>query len=192
MKRPSLLAGIAFAFAIAIFAVPAWWALKATLPYSWAFRTAVVVPYLSYSLYLQVAVRRRIGNLTLSATNLAMTIGLLSLPTSNSVMVSALVALVTVNRSLLFHRSILSIALDGFVSGVGLTFAGYLFTSTWSVPAALWSYFLLQSVFVMIPPRFSETSGLFSAGEEDPVDPFQRSRRQAQAALQRLIQNNSA
>ena len=192
MRKPSLLAGIAFAFAIAVFALPMWSALNAALPYPWAFRTTVIIPYLAYTVYLLATTRRRIGNLTLSVTNLAIAIGLLSLPTSNSVVSCVLVALVTLNRSLLFHRSMVSIALDVFVSAAGLSFAGYLFTSTWSMAAALWGYFLLQSVFVMIPARFSETSGFISAGVEDPVDPFQHSRRQAQAALQRLVQNNTS
>jgi len=192
MKRPSLLNGIAFAFAIAVFAVPVWWGLKNTLPYSWAFRTAAIVPYLVYTSHLLVTAHRRVGNITLSAANLSLAIALFALPTGNSIVLVALVALVSLNRSLLFHRSMLSFAADGFVSGVGIVFAGYLFSSTSNLPAALWGYFLLQSIFVMIPPRFSDSAESFPAGEQDPVDPFQRSRRQAQAALQRLVQHSGS
>ena len=188
MKRPNLLTGIAFAFAVTVFAIPVWWGLKAALPYLWAFRLALIVSYLSYCTYLLATARVRIGNLTLSAANLVLAFGLLSLPTSNALIVTALVSLVTLNRSILFHRSTVSFALDGFVSALGFALAGYIFNSTWSMPAALWSYFLAQSIFVMIPPRYSEPRGGLSLAEEDPVDPFQRSRRQAQAALQRLVQ----
>lgn len=188
MKRPSLLAGIAFAFVVAIFASPLWWGLKTTLPFFWAFRLAVLVPYLAYCTYLLLAARARIGIITLSAANLILGVALFSLPISNSLVVSTLAALVTLNRSLLFHRSLVSIASDGMVSGLGLLFAGYLFSATGSVPAALWSFFLVQSVFMMIPARFSESGVPTSSAEKEEVDPFQRSQRQAHEALQRLVE----
>jgi hypothetical protein len=187
MKRPSLLAGIAFAFVVAVFASPLWWGLKTTLPFFWAFRVAALVPYLAYCSYLLLAARARIGIITLSAANLVLGVVLFSLPVSNSLAVSTLAALVTLNRSLLFHRSLVSFASDGLVSGLGLLFAGYLFSTTGSVPAALWSFFLVQSVFTMIPARFSESGVPTSSAEKDEVDPFQRSQRQAHEALQRLV-----
>lgn len=188
MKRPSLFAGIAFAFVIAIFAVPLWWGLRTTLPFFWAFRMGAVVPYLAYCTYLLLAARARVGVITLSAVNLVIGVVLFSIPISNPLAVSTLVAMVTLNRSLLFHRSLVSVASDGMVSGLGLMFAGYLFSATGSVPAALWSFFLVQSVFVMIPPRFSEGGLPFSNAEKDEVDPFQRSQRQAHEALHRLVE----
>jgi hypothetical protein len=191
MKRPSLLNGIAFAFVIAVFSSPVWWGLKSVLPFFWTFRILVVVSYFAYIGYLLLSARTRIGALTLSAVNLAIALGLLSLPAGSSLVVSALAVMVTLNRSLLFHRSLLSIAFDGSISALGLTFAGYLFTSTGSMPAALWSYFLLQSVFAVIPRQFSERAGLFSPQAEDAVDPFLHSRRQAEVALQRLVQKSS-
>ena len=33
MKRPSVLAGISFAFVVAVFAIPLWWGLKMALPF---------------------------------------------------------------------------------------------------------------------------------------------------------------
>lgn len=188
MKRPSLLAGIAFAFVVAVFASPLWWGLKTTLPFFWAFRVAALIPYLAYCTYLLLAARARIGTITLSTANLVLGVVLFSLPISNSLVVSTLAALVTLNRSLLFHRSLVSFASDGLVSGLGLLFSGYLFSATGSVPAALWSFFLVQSVFMMIPARFSESSVPTASAEKEEVDPFQRSQRQAHEALQRLVE----
>jgi hypothetical protein len=34
MKRPSVLAGISFAFVVAVFAIPVWWGLKMAVPCS--------------------------------------------------------------------------------------------------------------------------------------------------------------
>ena len=129
---------------IAIFAGPVWWGLKTFLPFSWTFKLIIVIAYLLYVGYLLLSARTRIGALTLSAGNLAIAFALLSLPAGTALVVSALAMMVTLNRTVLFHRSLLSIAFDGVVSGLGLTFAGYLIAATGSLPAALWSYFLLQ------------------------------------------------
>jgi hypothetical protein len=183
MRRPSLLSGIAFAFAATVLVLPIWWSLETALSFFWAFRFAIIIPYCCYGIYLLVSSKTRIGNLTLTLINLIVASALLTIPTSNSLVITALAASITLNRSLLFHRSILSVTLDGFVSAIGLAFAGYLFDSTGSIPAALWSYLLTQSVFVLIPQRFHEI-----APTGNPIDPFQRSRRQAQEALQRIVQ----
>ena len=77
---------------------------------------------------------------------------------------------------------------DGVTSVAGLVFAGYLFNQTGSMPTALWSFFLVQSVFVVIPPRFPKKSGLPSEIETEGVDPFVHGQRQAEAALERIVQ----
>ena len=92
------------------------------------------------------------------------------------------------NRSLLFQRSLIAIGLDGLTSAVGLMFAGYLFSKTGSVPAAFWSFFLLQSLFVLIPARPSGEGGFFSADVKGEVDFFVHPQRQAEAALERIVQ----
>ena len=190
MKRPSLLSGVAFAFAIAVFTVPVTWILKGSFSYSSTLRTVLIVGYVAYSLYLVLATGRRVGALTLSASNLAVAIGLLSLPLGYLTVANVLAVLVTLNRSLLCHRSIVSIALDGLISGLGYAFAAYLFTSTWAIPAVLWGYFLFQSIFVLIPPRFAESSLVVLPVEKTHEDPFQHSQRQAEAVLQRIAQKD--
>lgn len=192
MKRPSILTGIAFAFVVAVFTVPGWWGLSTALPFFVAFRLIALLAYLAYCFYLLRSAKSRVGTLTLVAINLAIGVGLSCLPVRTYSIVGVLVAAVSLNRSLLFHRSLVSMALDGFVSAGGLMFAGYLFTSTGSVPAALWSFFLLQSVFVLIPTQVSGKAGLLSADEDrDAVDPFVHGQRQAEAALQRIVQEGS-
>lgn len=134
--------------------------------------------------------RSRIGTLTLATVNLVVGVALSALPVTNSLVVVALVAMVTLNRLLLFQRSLVAVALDGLLSIAGLMFAGYLFSRTGSVPAALWSFFLLQSVFVMIP-RSSSVTSPGGPDETENVDLFVRGQRQAEAALERIVQGGS-
>ncbi len=48
MKRPSVLAGIRFAFVVAVFAIPVWWGLKMAVPFFVAFRVIKLFGYLAY------------------------------------------------------------------------------------------------------------------------------------------------
>jgi hypothetical protein len=188
MKRPSVLAGISFAFVVAVFAIPVWWGLKMAVPFFVAFRVITLVGYLAYCVYLLRTAKTRVGALTLATVNLVIALGFSFLPVTNSLMVGALVTLITVNRSLLFQRSLIAIGLDGLASAVGLMFAGYLFSKTGSVPAAFWSFFLLQSLFVLIPARPSGEGAFFSADVKGEVDFFVHPQRQAEAALERIVQ----
>jgi hypothetical protein len=188
MKRPSVLTGIAFAFVITVFAVPVWWGLRTALPFVLAFRVITLIGYLVYCFYLLRTAKTRVGALTLATVNLVVAMGLSFLPVTNSLMVGALVTLISVNRSLLFQRSLIAIGLDGLASAVGLMFAGYLFSETGSVPTAFWSFFLVQSLFVLIPTRPSVEGGFFSADEKGEVDVFVHPQRQAEAALERIVQ----
>ncbi len=188
MKRPTILAGIAFAFVVAVFVVPAWWGLRVALPDAIAFRMVTLGGYLAYCVYLLRTAKIRVGALSLAAANLVVGLGLVFLPITTSAVVGALAILVSVNRSLLFQRSLVATALDGVTSVGGLMFAGYLFNQTGSMPTALWSFFLVQSVFVVIPPHFPKESGLSSETEAEGVDPFVHGKRQAEAALERVVQ----
>ena len=188
MKRPSVLAGISFAFVVAVFAIPVWWGLKMAVPFFVAFRVITLVGYLAYCVYLLRTAKTRVGALTLATVNLVIVLGFSFLPVTNSLMVGALVTLITVNRSLLFQRSLIAIGLDGLASAVGLMFAGYLYSKTGSVPAAFWSFFLLQSLFVLIPARPWGEGGFFSADVKGEVDFFVHPQRQAEAALERIVQ----
>ena len=187
MKRPSVLAGISFAFVVAVFAIPVWWGLKMAVPFFVAFRVITLVGYLAYCVYLLRTAKTRVGALTLATVNLVIVLGFSFLPVTNSLMVGALVTLITVNRSLLFQRSLIAIGLDGLASAVGLMFAGYLYSKTGSVPAAFWSFFLLQSLFVLIPARPWGEGGFFSGDVKGEVDFFVHPQRQAEAALERIV-----
>ena len=185
MKRPGIVGGIAFAFVMAVFAVPLWWGLSTTLSFSAAVRLCTLIPYLAYCCYLARTARIRVGILSLLVVNSVIGVGLACLPVTNSAVVAILAALLSLNRSLLFHRSLVSMALDGLVAFTGLLFAGYLFPETGSIAAALWGFFLAQAVFALIPPRLA---GFFNAAEGEGVDPFLHGQRQAEAALERMVE----
>ena len=95
MKRPSVLAGISFAFVVAVFAIPVWWGLKMAVPFFVAFRVITLVGYLAYCVYLLRTAKTRVGALTLATVNLVIALGFSFLPVTNSLMVGALVTLIS-------------------------------------------------------------------------------------------------
>ena len=142
---------------------------------------------LAYLVYLVRARRSRIGTVTQVAVNLILSVVLCFFPSSTNAVVFSLTLLLTLNRALLFQRSLFSAALDGLVALAGLMFAAYLVNATGSIPTAIWGFLLIQALFVLIPPKAG--SSLESGRSAADADPFVRSQRQAEAALERLIQS---
>ena len=193
MKRPSILSGLAFALIATVFAVPVWWGLQTALPFSLAFRLTLLSASLAYCFYLLRTVQNRVGTLSLATANLVIGMVLCCLPVTTPSVAGALAVVITLNRSLLFHRSLIAIAFDGLVSLLGLILGSYLFAKMGSIPAVVWSFFLVQSLFVMIPRRLSEKAHPFPAREdEEQLDPFLRGQRQAEAALKQMMQEEGS
>ncbi len=186
MKRPTLSGGIFFAFLAAVFAAPLWWGLSFAFPFGMALRLVAATVYLAYLVYLVRVRRGRIGTVTQVTVNLVLTVALCFFPAGSTAVVFSLTLLLALNRALLFQRSLCSAALDGLVALAGLMFAGYLINSTGSLPTAIWGFLLVQAPFVLIPPKAG--SSLESGRPDAGADPFVRSQRQAEAALERLIQ----
>ena len=187
MKRPTVSGGILFAFLSAVFAAPLWWGLTLVFPFGTALRLVAAASYLAYLVYLVRARRSRIGTVTQVAVNLILSVVLCFFPSSTNAVVFSLTLLLTLNRALLFQRSLFSAALDGLVALAGLMFAGYLANATGSIPTAIWGFLLIQALFVLIPPKAG--SSLESGRSAADADPFVRSQRQAEAALERLIKS---
>ena len=186
MKRPTLSGGIVFAFLSAVFAAPLWWGLSLAFPFGTALRLVAAAASFAYLIYLVRARRSQIGTVTQVAVNLIVGIVLCIFPASTSAVVFSLTLLLALNRALLFQKSLFSAALDGLVALGGLMFAGYLVNTTGSVPTAIWGFLLIQAPFVLIPPQAGSS---LESGRSDDADPFARSQRQAEAALERLIQS---
>lgn len=194
MKQPSVASGVGFAFLVAIIAVPVIWGLQAVFPFYFTVRVVSVIGFLGYLMYLLRRAGSRAGRLSLMVISVLLSAGLFFLPVGTPTMVVVLVAMTSVSRSLLYHRSLLSAALDGMVATLGFVFAGYLFTSKGSLAAALWGFFLVQSAFVLIPLRLNKEAGRSEGGEstEGEVDSFVHGHRQAELALERIIREGDA
>jgi len=86
-------------------------------------------------------------------------------------------------RSLLIHQRLLAASLDGLLSIVALAAAVAAASHSASWLLSMWSYFLVQSLYVFIPDRISPPTS------EPAEDPFDRAERNALNALRRLAQS---
>lgn len=187
MNRPTLLGGVLFAFVASLLAAPLFWALSSVLGTWTSFRAVTAFAQLGYLLYLVRIRRSRIGTVTLAALNLGISALLCALPTPPVTMAVTLTLLLSLSRILLFQRTFSAAAMDGLVATGGLLFAGYTLRSTESLPMAVWAFLLVQTLFVLIPPGLGRGPGGMDG--ETETDPFSRSQRQAEAALERLIRS---
>lgn len=83
-------------------------------------------------------------------------------------------------RTLLVYHRLFAATVDGLLSALALAAAIIAFTHSNSLFLALWSFFLVQSLYVFIPDLTA------SAPVVPAEDPFQRAERNARHALRRL------
>jgi hypothetical protein len=136
-----------------------------------------------YVLYLLSQTSERTGRVTSflvwSATTVALTLsgcGLTAMLVSQVLMISAL-------RALYFHNGVLPVLLDGALSFFALAAAVWAFVHSGSLFLAIWTFFLVQAAFVLIPAC---RSGDLSAGSTHSDSTFTQSHRAADQAINRL------
>jgi len=151
MKAPGLIDGVLIAVFIALGAGLASLLLGGFAGLGAAFSLVVPAAALAYLVYLLRRSEARIGRVVLIAGwGLASLAGwLLELTVFQQVLVQA--GLIWLARSLYFHGTLLAALLDLGLVAAGLLAGAWALVNTASPAAALWTFFLLQALFVWIP-----------------------------------------
>lgn len=184
MNRPSFLEGVLVALLASI------GASVLSAAFGTLFTGRVVLPWvvagigLAYVLYLLGRSSESVGRPT---ALVAWTLGAgaawgLGIPLGLYLLVH--LGLIWLIRSLYFHASLLAAAADLCLLGLGLATALWALLHTGSLLLGVWCFFLVQALFVAIPPRLPRRAGPPHL-EGDP-DRFEHARRAADAALKRL------
>ncbi len=184
MSRPSVLRGVLCACGIAILSAPLWWGLRELFSPPFAWRAVLLAAHLTYLGWLVRAAGRRVGNLTLLAANLVLAAVVVALPLALGGVAALLAGLMTLSRTLLFHRRAGAAVLDVLLAASGLLLASQLLASGGGLTGAIWVFLLPQSLFGLLPEVAGDRPG---TEREEPSDPFARARRQAEAALGRIV-----
>ena len=183
MKRPTFFEGVAVAAVASLAAGACYAALALVFPSAGVMRLVVAALSLAYVVYLLKRTEERIGRIVAIAVWVAAALALWIFAPSSLFYLAGHLGLVWLVRSLYFHGSLLSALADLGLVALGLAAAVWAATQTHSVALSVWTFFLVQALFVTIPPRLASSE---SAARELPEDPFQRAHQAAEAALRRM------
>jgi len=192
MKRPTFLEGVLVALAASLGAGVLGTALGTLFAGAGVLHLVTAVVGLSYVLYLLSRSPERVGRITTlvawilaagAAWGLGLPIGLYLL---------AHLGLIWLVRSLHFHSSLLAAVADLGLSGLGLAAALWAVLHTGSLLLGVWCFFLVQALFVVIPPRLSRRPFRPSPGAEgdEGDERFRQAERAADAALRKRVSFN--
>ena len=188
MKKPGIVDGIVFALVTALCAGAANLVLGAFIGYGTLFNLTLLAASLAYLLYLFRRSPARVGRVVFIAAWAVASLAAFfhDLPLLEQVLLQA--GFIWLVRALYFHGSLFSAALDFGLVAAGLAAGAWAMINTGSLAAALWSFFLLQSLFCWIPSlaRKQDESIAQAAGRKSS---FQSAHRVAVDAVRKLTQS---
>ena len=187
MKTPGIIDGILVAIVISLGAGAAKLLLGGFIAYSSLFNLVLYAATLVYLIYLLKRSRARIGRVVVIAgwglTSLAC--WFFDILLFEQVLIQA--GFIWLVRSLYFHGSMISAALDFGLVSIGLAASAWTMVNTASLPAALWSFFLLQALFCWVPQLARQQSAGIQNNQREQSS-FQSAHRVALDAVRKLTQ----
>ncbi len=186
MKRPTFFPGVIVAAVLGFFAS----AIVATLtPFAGLGAVVrLVIPFLAlvYLLYLLNRSAERVGRVSALTlwTALSAVTWWVAPPLPLYLMIH--VGAIWLVRSLYFYSGVMPAMMDLGLGALSVSAAVWAITWSGSVFLATWCFFLVQSLFVAIPPAVQRKA---KPERNTPADSenFERARRQANAALRQLF-----
>ena len=183
MKIPSFLNGVLLALALSLSAAVGFAALTTVMFPGLVIRLLIAGLGLAYVLYLLSQTRERIGRVTTLTLWSIGAVAAAFFSPSLLVYLTVHVGMVWLIRALYYTAGVLPALLDLGLSALALAAAVWAAGQTGSVFLAVWSFFLVQALFVVMP-RSVRDPALLKDGVRD--DEFERAHRNAEAALRRL------
>ena len=183
MKRPTFINGVVVAFVFALAGVATFSSLTLLLGAGFVLKIMISVLGGAYVLYLLSRSNEKTGRLTIPTLWLiGATTAWLLLPEVTLFAITH-ITMVWLIRSLYFHSSVLPALIDFGLCGFGLLAAVATALHTHSIFLTIWSFFLLQALFVAIPsvinPRRTEPN-------DQSEQCFKRALHTAEAAVRRI------
>lgn len=186
MKRPGFFHGVVVAAILGFFASAIVATLTPFLGLGAVVRLVIPLLGLAYLLYLINRTAERVGRVTTLTlwTAMAAVTWWIAPPLPLYLMVH--VGTIWLVRSLYFYSGVIPALMDLGLGALSISAAVWAITRSGSVFLATWCFFLVQALFVAIPPavqRKAKPEQNTPAGNEN----FERARRQADAALGQLF-----
>ena len=183
MSRPGFWHEVGIALALSIAGGLAWSALGWILSPAVALRWVIAVLGIVYAVLQLRGLDARVGRMLVVAIWLAINIALFVFNPPLSAWLLAQAAAIWILRCWACHGSLFTAMADGLLGLFAVAAGVVVVHTTHSVFLALWSFFLVQALFVFIPDSL-RTAPRNNTPDND--DRFGRAQRSAEAALQRL------
>ncbi len=186
MKRPGFLHGVIVAAVFGFFASAVVATLTPFIGFGSVIRLVVPALGLAYLLYLMSRSKERLGRVTTLTlwSALAVVTWWLAPPLPLYLLIH--IAAVWLVRSLYFYSGVIPALMDLGLNALSISAAVWAITRSGSVFLATWCFFLVQALFVVIPPTIKGKTMPERSTALDSEN-FERARRQADAALRQLF-----
>ena len=195
MSRPKLSEGILVAIILSLVVTAIFTVMSAFFPTRWLLQILIAGLSFSYVVYLLIRSTEKVGKLTVVATW-----GFISILTwmfSPSIIVTLFVhiGLIWLVRALYFYTSLLIALFDLGLTLFAMASAIWTLSYTHSLFLSVWCFFLLQSLFVLLPTDLSKRNTAkkldrskerTTTCEKTKKDPFEQAHQAAQTALRQL------
>ena len=187
MHRPTLLEGVLVALVLSLSVSPLVVLVQLAIGSLLAWKMVVMIMAYTYICYLLARSRRRSGRVTLGLLALTVLLASLVFNLRFPTILPLGVTLIWAIRSFAYSRSLVSAVLQGGMCVLGCGAALMMYGHSGSLALAIWSFFLVQAAFVLIPAqclrRPATPSGAALGGAPDD---FGRAYHAAEQALERL------
>lgn len=186
MKRPGFLHGVIVAAVFGFFASAVVATLMPFVGFGSVIRLVIPALGLAYLWYLMSRSEERLGRVTTLSLWSALAVVTWWVAPPFPLYLLIHVAAMWLVRSLYFYSGMLPALMDLGLNALSISAAVWALTRSGSVFLATWSFFLVQALFVVIPPTMK---GKPKPERNTALDSenFERAKRQADAALRQLF-----
>ncbi len=186
MKRPGFYEGVLVAVIVSVAGAALYGAMTMLFSIAFSARALAAMIGSAYLVYLLWRSPKKSGRMTAMLFWVLSLFGAWLLDPSFVVYLMLLVAALWLIRSLAYYGSVVSTLMDLGLSGFGMVAGLWAFLNSGSLLLALWTLFLVQALFALIPERWSRSNQCKNLNCDDP---FMRAHRNAEAALRKLSLN---
>lgn len=167
MKRPAFIEGALFAFVASLVASFLYASLLWIFSELFALKLIISLTGFSYVLYLLSRSDEKTGRvvITFSWIFMAVLFVLIDVPLPLFSLVH--LVMIWLIRSLYYYASIVSTLMDFALVALSLILSSWAFYHTGSLLMSLWSFFLMQTLFVLIPEKIGQSRRNISTEDSD-------------------------
>lgn len=186
MKRPSFFHGVMVAAILGFFASAIVATLTPFVGFGAVLRLMIPALGLAYLLFLFTRSKERVGRVTTLALWIALTAVTWWVAPPLPFYLLIHVGAIWLVRSLYFYSGVLPALMDLGLSTLSISATVFAISRSGSVFLATWCFFLVQALFVTIPPAIKSKQAARRHAEREG-EKFEHARRQANQALRQLF-----